>query len=112
MAEDAQKVFQRLPDRIKSLARNSLRIHTSPTPIDSLRLGQSRIGGVPDLPSRFEWPHYDGLALSFIAQFDLKELASQSQVLSLPTEREAWYSFMIPNSGRGGSIQRIVVARW
>jgi uncharacterized protein YwqG len=70
-----------LPERIRRHARPSLLIRTTTVDQESLAIGQSRIGGVPDLPRGFEWPRYDGLALSFIAQFDLAELARQSSVL-------------------------------
>jgi hypothetical protein len=86
MTLDARDAFERLPDRIKRFSRPSLRIRTSPTPVAALKPGQSRIGGVPDLPPIFPWPRYDGLGLSFIAQLDLAELAAQLPVLPLPRQ--------------------------
>jgi len=38
-------------------------------------LGQSRIGGLPDLPTGFPWPVFGGNPLAFIAQLNLADLA-------------------------------------
>src|SRR5262245_34650776 len=84
MTPEARQAFERLPERIRRCIRPSLRIWTSPTSASTLKSGQNRIGGVPDLPQGFQWPRYDGLGLSFIAQFTLKDLAAQPSVLPLP----------------------------
>ena len=86
MTPDTTQAFERLPDRIKRIVRPSLRLRTSHCSIDSLKLGQSRIGGIPDVPPGFLWPRYDGLGLSFIAQLDLAQLANPSAVLPLPSQ--------------------------
>jgi uncharacterized protein YwqG len=86
MTPDAGQAFGRLPDRVKRCVRPSLRIRTTPTPIDAVKLGQSRIGGQPDLPPQFQWPRFNGLGQSFIAQLDLAELAAQPSVLPLPKQ--------------------------
>jgi uncharacterized protein YwqG len=86
MTPDAEQAFEQLPDRIKRCVRPSLLLRTTPTPIEALKLGQSRIGGQPDLPPQFQWPRFDGLGLSFIAQLDLAEIAAQPSVLPLPKE--------------------------
>lgn len=36
-------------------------------------VGQTRIGGLPDLPSGIDWPRWDGSPLSFVAQINLEE---------------------------------------
>ena len=71
-----------------SLARPSVRLATQRVPYARIGLGESRIGGVPDVPSAFEWPRWspskqrdDKFAhpwrpnspapLGFIAQIDL-----------------------------------------
>ena len=86
MGAAATQAFERLPDRVKRCVRPSLRLRTTVTSVDSLELGQSRIGGQPDLPPEFEWPRFDGLALSFMAQFDLATVAAQPSVLPLPKQ--------------------------
>ncbi|HEX7844649.1 MAG TPA: YwqG family protein [Chitinophagaceae bacterium] len=64
-------------------------------------LGQSKIGGQPDLPKNIEWFKEDnGKRLSFIAQINLSEVASFDKSKQLPSqgiiyffysaEQEAW----------------------
>lgn len=66
-----------------------------------LKLGQSKIGGQPDLPKNIEWfKEDDGKHLSFIAQINLAEIASLDNLKQLPqqgilyffysAEQEAW----------------------
>lgn len=66
-----------------------------------LKLGQSKIGGQPDLPKKIEWFKEDnGKHLSFIAQINLAEVASFDNSKQLPqqgilyffysAEQEAW----------------------
>lgn len=78
--------FANLPEAVKAHFRPSIRIRTQPADIESLSLGQSRMGGVPDLPAGFEWPRYNGHPLSFVAQLDLSDLAGLPSVLPLPNE--------------------------
>ncbi len=77
-------LFDRLPDNVKRLARSAVRLVTTPVAQDSLRPGQNRIGGLPDVPPGFEWPRWKGLPMSFICQLDLAEVAQWPEVLPLP----------------------------
>ena len=73
-----------------SLAMPSVRLATQRVPYARLRMGESRIGGIPDVPPAFEWPRWlppkprddkfaqpwrpNGAApLGFIAQLDLSD---------------------------------------
>jgi hypothetical protein len=40
-----------------------------------VRVGGSKIGGSPDLPEGSAWPTVDGIALAFVAQLDVREVA-------------------------------------
>lgn len=66
-------VQARIPhaDEVAALAAPAIRIVTEPAPMDALGLGESRLGGVPDLPDGLAWPTRHGRPLSFIAQIDL-----------------------------------------
>ena len=86
MTASLHQAFERLPNRIKRFVRPSLRIRTTLTHMDAIRLGQSRIGGQPDVPPRFKWPRYDGLPLSFIAQLNLADFSDDLRVLPLPSQ--------------------------
>src|SRR5205807_1135058 len=44
------------------------------------KVGASRIGGDPDLPKGTPWPMHAGKPLSFVAQFDLAEVARAGKV--------------------------------
>jgi len=68
---------------------------------NEIAVGQSKIGGQPDLPKNIEWfKEDDGKRLSFIAQINLAEVASFDKSKQLPpqgilyffysAEQEAW----------------------
>jgi uncharacterized protein YwqG len=46
-------------DDILRLTRNSIRIKRKAAPHDDLKIGQSKIGGCPDLPPSLHWPWYN-----------------------------------------------------
>ncbi|WP_240491457.1 YwqG family protein [Pirellula sp. SH-Sr6A] len=52
--------------------------------MDTLPIGASRIGGVPDVPPDFSWPRYKGSPLSYIAQLQLEEVPFGMIDLPLP----------------------------
>lgn len=39
-----------------------------------LPIGRSRIGGIPDVDARFEWPRWSGKALAFLCQLNTNEI--------------------------------------
>jgi uncharacterized protein YwqG len=53
---------------------------------DDARIGGTRLGGLPDLPSGTEWPRGPKAPLSFIAQLDLAELAATDASGLLPRD--------------------------
>ncbi len=83
------------------LLRSEIRIYTEPKAEDEIKLGQSKIGGLPDLPSNVEWFKEDnGKSLSFVAQINCSGLKKFDQYIQLPdsgiiyffysAEQEAW----------------------
>jgi uncharacterized protein YwqG len=50
----------------------------------ALELGSSKLGGAPDMPSGFVWPHWNDKPLTFIAQIRLAEVASYDVEKALP----------------------------
>ncbi|MCE5197593.1 MAG: YwqG family protein [Armatimonadota bacterium] len=48
--------LSRYTDDIRGLIRNSIRIISQPVSESDFEIGQSRMGGLPDLPPRAEWP--------------------------------------------------------
>lgn len=59
-----------------------LRVHT----IDETQFkpGITRFGGLPDVLPKWVWPEYHGLALPFVGQINLAEVASYSTISPLP----------------------------
>jgi uncharacterized protein YwqG len=55
------------------------------TELENLRPGESRVGGVPDLPNGATWPSCDGEPLSFLAQFDLTAITVYDSQKRLPS---------------------------
>jgi uncharacterized protein YwqG len=69
---------------ILEAARPSLQLILAPTDMAELSIGESRVGGVPDLPAATAWPEWRDGPLSFIAQIDLHDLASRPAAALLP----------------------------
>jgi uncharacterized protein YwqG len=99
-------------DSIIEKLRPSILIRAKRVPLDELPLGASRMGGVPDLPQRFEWPRWIGSTvdwvpggssvrrikipeknLHFIAQLHLEELRSYSVCKDLPSEGMLYFFY-------------------
>lgn len=116
MDADIQAQFERLRERVAaepdlagfdvvSLARPSVRLGTVRVPYAQLGPGASRIGGVPDVPTGFEWPRWlppprrDNVftlprpgtpaPLGFIAQIDLSDIPHVDDAMP----RSGWLLF-------------------
>ncbi len=88
-----ENLFNKLPDRVKAQLRRSLRLKTTQCDLDTLPIGASRVGGVPDVPPGFNWPHYKDSPLSFIAQLQLAEIPLDMIDLSLPTKGTLFFFY-------------------
>lgn len=65
-----------------------------------IAIGQSRFGGLPDVPADFVWPRWHDRPLAFLAQINLADIAAFECSLELPKsgwlvffydpEQEAW----------------------
>lgn len=79
---------------IDALARPSIRLYATPAASASaLKLGASKLGGAPDLPTRLKWPEWNGLPQSFIAQIHLPELAAYDVNKVLPSQGMLWFFY-------------------
>lgn len=47
-------------------------------------VGTSRVGGDPDVPPEFEWPFVEDVALTFVAQINLEEVATWNHLTEFP----------------------------
>lgn len=60
---------------------------------DSPSLGDSRIGGLPDLPRGMKWPLYEDRPLVFLAQIDLAVAALLDEEGLLPRTGFLWFFY-------------------
>jgi uncharacterized protein YwqG len=73
------KNAEQLMSKLRESAKPA--IHLTPTELAT----NTRLGGLPNLPEGFEWPHRNGSAMSFVAQLDLEELSAFRDVTRLPS---------------------------
>lgn len=104
--EEVEQYFQKFGlskyyEMIKPQVRDRIDIDLNPADDDIMRIGQSKVGGKPDLPVKTEWPKTDdGVPLAFIAQINCEEAAAFDKSGLLPktglisffysAEQEAW----------------------
>jgi uncharacterized protein YwqG len=88
-------------DALAKHTRTAVRLVTRPC--EQVSLGQSRIGGTPDLPGDFEWPTYRGKPLAFVAQLDLAEIRRVLPDGPLPPDGSLWFFFDADQDAAGYS---------
>ncbi|OUC03782.1 cytoplasmic protein [Bacillus thuringiensis serovar medellin] len=71
-------------------------IKVVPKQQETVAIGSSKMGGVPDLPALFEYPKHKGNSLQFIAQFNLSDLQNVGMDYNLP-KTGMLYFFCIEN---------------
>jgi predicted DNA-binding protein (MmcQ/YjbR family) len=72
-------------EAIEQLLQNAVLLVTSPADEEKILLGQSRVGGLPDLPTGWAWPTFNGRRLAFLAQVNLAEIEPSIKMQPLPT---------------------------
>ena len=78
---------------IDALTRNSIRLLPRPADESTLRPGDSRIGGTPDLPPGACWPEFNGQPQSFLAQVRLADVRSFDKDHLLPAQGMLWFFY-------------------
>lgn len=73
-------------DQIVALAEPTVMLATRQVSEEDLRVGQTKIGGLSDLPADIEWPTFKGQPLGFLAQVNLRELPVAFAPNPLPAE--------------------------
>jgi hypothetical protein len=59
----------------------------------AIPVGASKLGGDPDLPADFQWPHYNDKPLTFIGQFKLSEFTQYDTEAILPSWGTLYYFY-------------------
>lgn len=85
--------FSRLVPHLDTLVRPSVRLFATPTNESAVKVGSSKLGGSPDLPSDVSWPLYNGVPQSFVMQLRLEELASYPVASALPRQGMLWFFY-------------------
>ncbi|MGL6074756.1 MAG: DUF1963 domain-containing protein [Fimbriiglobus sp.] len=111
----AEGMAGQLRDNVFKWARPALRMEEVATDDNNIRIGASKIGGLPDLPTNFTWPSgrdcvasYEGglgeqeRLAGFIAQVNFKEIAQSQATRDLPASGLlSFFCFQdIPNDNR------------
>src|SRR5437667_8909153 len=77
--------LSRHTEQIQALGKPCIRFSTTRVEEEvQLPLGASKLGGLPDVPSDFEWPAYNDKLLTFVAQLRLSDLAPLDVEQALP----------------------------
>ena len=75
-----------------NLLRLRINIQTYRKSEGLIDLGETKIGGNPDVPNDFEWPYWNDRPLSFLMQLNLKDIAGLSGNL-FPQKKGILYFF-------------------
>lgn len=74
----AKTGYEQFAEELIAKSRPALALVREPSDDDDIAIGASKLGGCPDLPPGFEWPHYKGRPLAFLGQFSLAEAPSSN----------------------------------
>ncbi|GCE31837.1 hypothetical protein KDA_73210 [Dictyobacter alpinus] len=85
--------LSRLLKDLPALMAPAISLVTAPTPEAAMVVGNSKIGGLPDLPMDIEWPRWKQLPLAFVAQLRLEELSSYDSARALPVHGMLWFFY-------------------
>src|SRR5205085_499921 len=86
----------RIAGELLHLVQPAVEIALTPTDDAGIRLGASKMGGLPDLPADVDWPSWHE-PMAFIGQFNLGETAEHDQDGFLP--RKGLLSFFYETDG-------------
>jgi uncharacterized protein YwqG len=78
--------LKRVAPAIAKEALPCVRLFTERTSDRAIKIGASKLGGLPDLPDASEWPHRDGAPLSFLAQINVTALPKFDGLDKLPPD--------------------------
>jgi len=81
-----QSGLQRLAAMLDQLTLPSVRLYTNPSDEAAIQPGQTKFGGLPDLPVNTPWPTMNGTPMEFIAQIQLADAHPYDSTHTLPEQ--------------------------
>jgi uncharacterized protein YwqG len=87
----------KLKKKIAAATRSAIRITATPRPDARLAIGDSKIGGEPDLPPGAAWPE----GMTFLAQINLADAAPHDKDELLPKKGRLWFFHDTRGHGAG-----------
>ncbi|MBU1244636.1 DUF1963 domain-containing protein [Myxococcota bacterium] len=90
--ESQHQPTPRLPPAVAATELPSVRLRVAPS-AKPHQLGDSRIGGRPDLPKGTPWPIHAGRPLSFLAQFRLADVPRPGSLIDLPSDGHLYFFY-------------------
>lgn len=76
----------RIAPRLAALAQPAIRLSAQPASEETMAVGVSKLGGLPDLPVGVAWPYWKGAPLAFLAQIRLEDVQTYDAAHELPDQ--------------------------
>ena len=83
----------RIAQTLSALCEPCVLVRTHAHPYDTMGVGTSRIGGLPDLPKNIDWPTWREKPLTFLGQFRLADLSRFDCCRVLPSSGHLWFFY-------------------
>lgn len=81
--------FAKRSKEILALCRHGVQFLADPA--IEVAIGETKLGGLPDLPPGASWPMFEGHALDFVAQLRLEDLTHLDREHVLPKKGHLWF---------------------
>lgn len=99
LVEDAG--LSHISDKIEYLIKDSIQVITHPNKDDNIRIGASKMGGLPDLPKCMGWVKTEKMPLAFLAQINLEEVTNLNINKLLPDDGMLYFFYDAENQPWG-----------
>ena len=74
LTDPSKAGFGPIGAELANIAKECVRMRSTPSANESIAIGASKLGGLPDLPPGLAWPEWTSGYLTFVAQVNLAEL--------------------------------------
>jgi len=97
------KYYEKLEPRL----RNAIRLYLTSSPENEIKVGQTKIGGQPDLPQNISWltDELTSKSLSFVAQINLSEISLLDSENLLPNNGILYFFYTADQEAWGFDIK-------